>query len=247
MFLCHLLFIYHFYQHSLSYNPLVLLILFVFHLICAILLWTFFFGFANVCTIVFTSSTTLVYMFFIKMHQNYLALAKIQTHGKKLYRLNRFHVHHIQSLEIFFMTNRLYGKLFFTALLTFYPVNTQMIAWMITGYVTGLNRAFISLFIIHEFYCIFAVHLFLAKCTKVIHRPSVLLLNLMANSRFSKNGNKLSSAQMKLSNLIYAFHSVKRYGFTYGSFGLITMAAFAKYLMQYGKFLMISYKIWKQY
>ena len=88
-----------------------------------------------------------------------------------------------------------------------------MFIWILRGHVSSWNSIFILLYIIHESYCIFGMHLFLAYCTKFIHQPSGILMHLMV-----QNQRRVGHLQtrIRLSNIIFALHTKHRYGFTYG-------------------------------
>jgi len=80
------------------------------------------------------------------------------------------------------------------------------------------------------------LHWFLALFIKIIHRPTSLLITLM----FHKN-IKLSS-KMRIVKKLQQIHSDVRLGFTYASFGLISLSSFGKFVILYAKLLMIGYK-----
>lgn len=147
---------------------------------------------------------------------------------------------------MFFRLNAMYGRLFLSGLVAMVPISTRMIIWILSGQVTRPNSAFLLLYIVHECYCIFGIHLFLALCSTTIHRPAGELMHLMVVNRHRLGRLR---ARLQLSHLIFALHVPwpQRYGFMYGQVGLVTMAAFARYLMMYGRYMIITYRLISYY
>lgn len=198
------------------------------------------------------------------MKQNYIALLQSSRRTFKLAGFARFRANFETTLCVFFRLNAMYGRLFLSGLVAMVPISTRMIIWILAGQVSRLNSVFILLYIIHECYCIFGIHLFLALCATTIHRPSSVLMHLMVANQHRVGHLR---TRIRLSNMIFALHVPwsSRYGFSYGSVGLVTMAAFVKvslkyflllfltnffwfkfsnqYLMMYGRYMMITYKL----
>src|SRR5699024_7244243 len=116
-----------------------------------------------------------------------------------------------QTLVCVFNGNRHFGRHFLTLLSTHVPINVCSFMWIVHGLVEGFGKLIIGSFFGYELLIIFWIHLIFAFCIKVIHKPSKVLLHLMASNK-SKRNNCLKS-KLKLYNLIMAIHTKKQYGF----------------------------------
>ena len=125
--------------------------------------------------------------------------------------------------KIFFAINKMYGRAFLANLLVYCPINVVMSTWIMLGSIQF--NVFVVILIAYQFVFIFMAHLGLAYCTKHFHRPAKLLITLMVGSmpRVAHLRGRL-----RLSNDIAAIHVHNRYGFTYGNFGLVSLATFMK-------------------
>lgn len=233
---------------------------------------TFGFYFFNIChcfTLGFAFVLTLLKVFFAKMKQLFSVLGdltgkSVSTTKLNLVEFGRYRALYIKTLAFFFSLNRMYGRVFLANLLGLCPSNVIMTLWMILGLVDAENNLFFVFFIVYQYLFIFAIHLLLTFCSKHIHRPVKALIHMLVHT--TKNGIGNIRSRIRLSNDIFALHTQNRYGFTYGNFGLISLAAFAKilrvcslklllklivclsrnqYLMLYGKIVMMSYKLIK--
>ncbi|KAH9407989.1 hypothetical protein TYRP_011641 [Tyrophagus putrescentiae] len=197
-----------------------------------------------------------------------MILSKSGSQQLNSQRLAFYKRHFLQTLGTFFQGRRQLSRLFLALLLANCPSNVWMINWIFHGQVEGTaHQLFILGFIFYQAVAIFGYHLLYASTSRCLHSSARLLLSLMAQNgstdeeyfylshpnlrrkyrRRSTDRQRKSSlsVQMTLHSLISAFHVAlpARYGFTYGAnFGLVTLSAFTRYVLLYGKFLLITHK-----
>ncbi len=131
------------------------------------------------------------------------------------------------------------------------------------------SRHFILSLVLYQGVSLFGVHLLFARAIKVLYRPRRVLCSILARSsgclkllkklkekreskkEISNRANKamstsglFSRAHFTLGLLVHSFATDVRglIGFTYGPFGQVTVSAFVRYVLLYGKFLLITHK-----
>ena len=82
-----------------------------------------------------------------------------------------------------------------------------------------------SVYAFHQFLGIFILHILVVNTNGKLFRPVKRIIHLSLHDRKLA---KFSRTKMKIHNYIMAFHTKKKYGISYASFGLITMASFVK-------------------
>lgn len=145
-------------------------------------------------------------------------------------KFSHFRFEFVHSLLLFFEVNRMFGPLFLSHLLGMLPLSLVFGVWLIQGETLSLTASIVlyawELFIANF---LFVLHLLFARATKRIHRPAKPLLAFAARNQFwAKHQQMPTKTQVHLACQIATLHTKKRYGFTYGSFGLVSMMAFFK-------------------
>lgn len=240
-------------NYELLYNDnswiVIIASLILFHL-SAIGFTLYFINITHVFVCVFAFWGILLDIFMYMMKQNYDIIVSELSKGLNLQRYNAYRTKNILALSLFFSTNKMYGRLFFATLFCFYPVNAKMTMWMVQAKLKAENNFFVAFFSIYQMVLIFAAHLVLTRTTPAIQKPSKLLFTMMV-----RNQHRIANFRLKLqlSNDIFATSHFcdktakrcarNRYGCHYGRFGLVSLSSFYKYVLLWGKFVMISYKI----
>src|SRR5699024_2248239 len=136
-----------------NYSYISLTGLLICHYLSGLCYALFFFIIAHQFSLLFTLSTTLLYIFFIRLKQNHqfcsvmLARDKFSAswYEKDIGR-GQFH----RTLTFFFAINQMYGSLFLVCLLVLCPTNTAMTMWLTHGYVEVENRFYIVFCVVYE-------------------------------------------------------------------------------------------------
>lgn len=220
--------------HSMFSTIIILL----FHFSRGPFYWLCFYSYAHQLSICFSTSFALIVMVFIKIKQSFTLLAQLSSQRRTLTTKSYtfFRSSYFDALTFFQQTNRAFGHLYLACFLAHCPVNIIINIWLFNGQVT--NSFFVIVFNVHELLFLFGIHLMLSRCTMHIHqmRNWFHLTTLQQPDMYT---------QIKVSNDIAVINSKNRFGFTYGSFGLISLSAFIKYLIIYSKLLFISQKLMK--
>lgn len=242
------------------------------HLLSALGYWLYYYNISHVFTICFSCAFSLVTIFFIKMRQltgelnhiikqfsvdktinNKSQKTNAIEEGQSYFLYSKFRASFRQTLILFLQTNRMYGRLFLATFLVFCPMNVFFAHWLLNGHVPSENQIFMAFFTVYQANLIFLLHLLLAHCTVVLHRPKSQFIRLYITITFSAfvqntQLQKLSSLEnfpsttgkikykkyahfrrlLRLSLDAELLNTDNRYGWTYGNFGLISLKAFAK-------------------
>lgn len=199
----------------------------------------------------FTLTITLLRAVFIKFKQiNEKLLFRISPTCSKnrnliaaisfdLMRFIGFRRQFTETLVFFFAVNRKYGKTFLAFLIAFVPINVVFSMWILQDSVVYYGKVFVYFWTLYFSLFLFGIHLILAFCTKHIHRPAKPLLSLAASNQECRGFSMRT--RIKLANCIAALHTKRRYGFTYGVFGLVTISAFVKVIYNWIVFSIRNY------
>src|SRR5699024_5644833 len=104
------------------------------------------------------------------------------------------------------------------------PLNGLLVSLIILGRIPQLKMFFVGPVSVEEFIFIFGIHLLIANVNKKIHRPCKQFIGLSL-----EHGHSWSFPdRLRLSILIETFITRRRYGFTYHTFGRISLLAFVK-------------------
>lgn len=166
---------------------------------------------------------------FIRVHQN---LEKLRVVRKSFHwnRIHEFIRNDIQTFELIFLADKTFGPLFLAFIAVNGPLNAYLVMALSVGtqkwplLVLGVGIA------VQQFLCTVGQHLAIGYFTKRLYSSSLLL-----NSLLVRNQHRVGHfrCKLKLSLAIFRLHSKRRFGFTYGSFGLVTLKTFGKVEMIY--------------
>lgn len=95
------------------------------------------------------------------------------------------------------------------------------------GNLEPMNLYFILNVLTGQMILMFGIHLVMAMYGQRIHKPSNLMIHHMVYDKHM-NGNDYQRARLRLALCIFAIHTNQKYGFTYGSFGLVTINTLVK-------------------
>lgn len=150
----------------------------------------------------------------------------------------------------------LFRKVFFLFIVVNVPINLRLLLVAVFADGPRLQRLFLLAFIVGQMVGTFLVHFILAFYSKRVHRPAKVLLygHLVRAPDYSflqvskkakaKVGVDLRT-RVTFAWIISVLHTTNQFGITYGSCGLVTMSTFAKFVILFGKFLLITYKMTK--
>ena len=149
------------------------------------------------------------------------------------YTINSFIKHHHppisyvmfiykRTLQYVFNINPLYGEVFIVYLATNFPINVLFVMDLIFGVGGELFRLIATFVIISQILIIFLFHFLTANRNSQLNSQSKQILKLPFHHKFNSNN------KFRLNLFIQTFHSKRKYGITYGRFGLITLFAFSK-------------------
>ena len=112
------------------------------------------------------------------------------------------------------------------------PINTYLLVLVFMGsFLTStLTRALLMMNILTQWIVIFGFHLLAARYSSQMHACAKRLLYFVSSQlKRTRWGPTLAGRErIMLALLLEKYHTRKRYGITYGSFGLISFASFAK-------------------
>ncbi|KAI2811551.1 hypothetical protein BLOT_002729 [Blomia tropicalis] len=146
-----------------------------------------------------------------------------------------------QTMIIFHVGNYSLGKALFVYMIVNGPISCMLIAALLNNNInSNISVIFSSLYAFHQFLGIFGIHVLVVTLNANLHRPVKRMIHLFVHDR---KLTKISNLKLKIHNYNVAFHTKKKYGITYASFGLITMSSFFKYVLLYVEFLLDTYNI----
>ena len=127
-----------------------------------------------------------------------------------------------KTIQYIFNINPIYGEVFLVYLITNLPVNALFVMDLILGVGSLFFRVIAAIVINTQILVIFLIHILIANRNSQLNFQSKLILKLPFHYRFYPN------IKFRLNLFIQAFHSKRKYGITYGRFGLVTLFAFSK-------------------
>jgi len=225
-------------DHFLAYSWLYLAFALAISHLFAVLVVLYLLNFVHVSAINFASTAALLTAFYVKICQVDSLLLELFQRKVRFISLDYVHFRRefTRTLVFFLSVNEQYGRLFCCALICWTPLNLFNNVDLIENYgsiyrsLSSFKKFFMLIWIIFFGYLIFIVHLLLTYCTKLIHAPSKSLFHiLVANQR---NLWMSTRTRLRMANQIATLHTNNRYGFTYGDFGLVSLANFGKVNVQ---------------
>src|SRR5699024_955204 len=143
-----------------------------------------------------------------------------------LYRtIENFIREDIHNFELLFCNIKACSNMFLAYMLMNGPTNAYLLILTARSRVQGTVAFYIILFMVQQFVGILALHLCIGHLSSHLHRSAKLLLPLAVAKR-TRVVNFRTKLQLSLH--IARLHTNKRYGLSYGPFGLISVAAFFK-------------------
>src|SRR5699024_6670598 len=122
----------------------------------------------------------------------------------------------------------MHGRLFLACLLIFCPAQCLLTMWLITGKVPPKNVVWIAFFNMYEFSFVFVVHFLLTSYSKQVHKPARPLIGLSVANQHRIGHFR---TRLRLALDIDQLNIINPYRFTYGKYGLISLDAFSKVLL----------------
>ncbi|KAH9398863.1 hypothetical protein TYRP_018676 [Tyrophagus putrescentiae] len=240
-----LFFTYHLYhlscqQHSISPFKLLIFLL-------NITKWNLFltlFAYSN--AIIGVSVLTALKAILIRFQQNErlaVAIAQfdpLQSSNRSVFA--QFTRNDIQNFEILFTLNRTFGRLFLNYFLVNVPISAYVLVILLFGPTDLVVKLFLAAFVTQQIVVIFMTHFAFAMLSNRAHRASGHLLSLMANQQDHRIGFFRCRFTLFFQTIV-RLHTTKKYGISYGAIMLITMTSFTRFLLYYGKLLIMSYKV----
>ena len=106
------------------------------------------------------------------------------------------------------------------------PISCVFMAALLNSKMNSMvSFTFNLIYAIHQLVGIFGVHVLIVTLNANLHRPVKRTIHLSIHDRKLA---KMSRLKLKIHNYNAAFHTKKKYGISYASFGLITMSSFLK-------------------
>ena len=131
-----------------------------------------------------------------------------------------------QAMNTFHVGNYSLGRALFVYVIVNGPISCMFMAALLNNNInSNISFIFSSLYAFHQFLGIFGIHVLVVTLNANLHRPVKRMIHLFVYDRKLK---KISNLKLKIHNYNVAFHTKKKYGITYASFGLITMQSFFK-------------------
>ena len=150
---------------------------------------------------------------------------KIYSHFRRAY----FH-----AFKMFAMQNRDFSFIFLIIMAINTPLNSYLLRFILSveqpSFEAILNPAFL---LFAQYFVLFWQHYIFARYPKLIHFSGKKLASF-----YAQNQHRVGDFRTKnrLSLDICAIHNKKKYGYTYGAFGIITFASFTKVIFSKIKF-----------
>ena len=127
-----------------------------------------------------------------------------------------------KTMQYIFDINPIYGEVFIVYLATNLPISALFVIDIILGVGGLFFRVIVTFMIISQILDIFLIHFLIANRNSQLNFHSKQIQSLPFHYNFNPN------IKFRLNLFIQTFHTKKKYGITYGRFGLITLFAFSK-------------------
>lgn len=265
LFYCHIYLCILIIQNSILFfeSPITNLILFHCN---AFLVWLIMIAFFNVLLLNVYAGVTLTALAIARMDQ----IDELIEKGRRRKRGGRFCLaspkdvailHFIVVTNLFYIctaNNLFYRKIFFIFIVSNVPISHRLILWTFFATMMPVQRLFMLFFSLAQMFGLFLVHFMLTFYSGRIHRPGkVLLYGILVKADYvddgkPQDGEKRQLTKVSLKNrvkfawLISVLHTNAKFGITYGPCGLVTLNTFARFVILYLKFLLITYKMQNQ-
>ena len=185
--------------------------------------------FTHSVSMIVTMSAIVTIIFFLQLNQLFLLVDSKQiikyrfSKRKQIMKLYLTHYH--QILSRIFQSNKVYGMALVVYLLINCPINAYLLMTTLIGHIPRIQLLAITPFFLQQTICIFIFHFIATIYTKKLHRPVKNIIHIYIHCL---NPNEILMFRLRLSHYIETFHTKKRYGVTYGNYGLVTLAGITK-------------------
>ena len=181
-------------------------------------------GFVNISVMLMTLFTLNYYSLRVNMWLLTNIVSIKHSNGRKLsLKLLWYRRIYIKTLIYIMKANKYISKIFLAFLIVNLPINCYLYFLLMSAN-TVIVMIAIILVLIEQVFVILVIHWILASFNTQFDKN---ILNL--TKQFFQNNFPLKfSFNLKMSLFIQTFHTKKKYGFTYGKFGIISMLAFTK-------------------
>ena len=183
--------------------------------------------YCHACILVANLGTICTRMLYTKFNQLFHLLHK----PSKMFKRNmiisyKLFIHSfIYELRLMAIWNTSFSNALLVFLIINSPLNGSFVVIILKSGINSTVSILLLMFVIQQFICIFGIHILVASLNEIIHQPVKRMIYLFIHDRKIEKKIRL---KLIIHNYICAFHTKKRYGVTYGSFGLISMFSFAK-------------------
>lgn len=211
-----------FYHHwNAPFGPLDL----VHELFNAIIITTSLYAFAHILILSASLALVLIRIFFIKLEQIHVEISSCQNGTFRWGCIPRFKLHMVELFRHLHWANETYCKQFFIFLLVNLPSNLFYVILLFQGLLSEVQWIAMAALAAQQMIAFFVIHFVTAYFSQRLIRPNRILFRLYCQNLF-RIGNFVGRLQHSLT--IERYHCVKRYGFTYSKYGLISISAFFK-------------------
>ncbi|KAI2804968.1 hypothetical protein BLOT_003957 [Blomia tropicalis] len=146
-----------------------------------------------------------------------------------------------ETIANFRVGNYSLGRALFAFMIVNGPISCMLMAALLNNnFDSMVFFTFNLIYAIQQLPCLFGVHVLIVTLNANLHRPVKRMIHLSIHDRKLV---KMSRLKLKIHNYNVAFHTKKKYGISYASFGLITMSSFLKYILLYEEYLMFNFSI----
>lgn len=224
--------VFYYYSTLLSISFWKLLIILINHILnCAAFVFLFL-NLAHVLALYYTTSSTLMMIFYIRIQQTYeylfQLLNKLQQNQKSMKlnliperRLNVFRTYYNSCLQLLQSINDACATLFFAFFCSAAPSNAAFVGWLIRDRLSLIDQIFMGFFTLYQLYIMMIIHLCISRIAGHIRRPNWLLRSMavLLNSSESFSTKRKSiflRFRLAVSHQIFAIDSKKQHSFVYG-------------------------------
>lgn len=161
--------------------------------------------------------------FFIRLDETYKRYLKPAVDRRTYVRLVLYFRRNVLTMRYLFSTNRFYGPLLLSFLVTCLPMNISLLNAILLSKFNRTMTFFASGLYVAQLIAILVVHVVTARVSKQLHAPIDDVIG-----KYIRMYKCPLRARLQTALNIQTFKTSAKYGITYGPFGLISMSAFFK-------------------
>lgn len=221
-------------------NGVIFFLKFIFHTVNGILIFTTIFYYLFLISVIVPIAMVQLNIFHLKLKQ-ILVYLNGSRFSLTQHTFTIFRRHHLDLMPRFNEYNTLYGQIFLLFLLINCPLNVVFVVTLLDpGTMPLLGQIYLLVYASLQMVAFFIMHLCLVAYSAHFHAPVKRLLSIYT-ATLHRVGNL--RWRMQMMHTIGHFHTSRRYGVTYGHFGLVTLRSFFTFLLLYGKLIMTVYRL----